>query len=132
MRKLSLNNLSKIFYKDEKPITAVDKLNLNFEEGEFVAILGPSGCGKTTTLRMIAGLEEITEGSIYLGEMCINDLHPKDRNIGLAFENYALYPPLSVYDNISFNLKAKKVSKSEIKQRVNEISRLLGIEDLLD
>lgn len=132
MRKLTLSNLSKTYYKDKKPIPAVQNLSLDFEEGEFIALLGPSGCGKSTTLRMIAGLEETTVGDILIGETRINDLHPKDRNIGLAFENYALYPPLSVYDNISFNLWAKKVNREEIQKRVDKISKLLGIEDLLD
>lgn len=123
--------MSKTFYKNKKPIPAVENLSLEFAEGEFIALLGPSGCGKSTTLRMIAGLESITDGDVYIGERRINKLHPKDRNIGLAFENYALYPPLSVYDNICFNLRAKKVNKAVIKERVHTISNLLGIEDLL-
>ena len=83
----------------------MQNFSLNCKDGEFVGILGPSGCGKTTTLRMIAGLEDITDGEIFIGERKINDLHPKDRGIGLAFEDYALYPPLNVYENIAFNLR---------------------------
>ena len=101
---------------------AVKDLNLVAEQGEFIAFLGPSGCGKTTTLRMTAGLEDITKGEIYIGDTLVNDLHPKDRHIGLAFEDYAMYPPLTVYDNIAFNLKAKGVDKAEIDKRVREIA----------
>lgn len=111
---------------------AVKDLNLEAEEGAFVAFLGPSGCGKTTTLRMIAGLEDITDGNIYINDRRVNDLHPKDRHIGLAFEDYAMYPPLTVYDNIGFNLKAKGVSKEEIDKRVREIAPLMQCDDLLD
>jgi len=111
---------------------AVDDLTLDCENGEFVALLGPSGCGKTTTLRMIAGLEEITAGKIFIGDVCVNDLHPKERNIGLAFEDYALYPPLKVYENIAFNLRAKGIKKEEVDRRVMEIAPLLKVEDLLD
>ncbi|MCR4658114.1 MAG: ABC transporter ATP-binding protein [Lachnospiraceae bacterium] len=111
---------------------AVKDLNLVCEQGEFIALLGPSGCGKTTTLRMIAGLEEITEGKIYIGTRLVNDLHPKDRNIGLAFEDYAMYPPLNVYGNVAFNLRAKGVDKAEIDRKVREIAPLMQIDDLLD
>ncbi len=110
---------------------AVNDLSLHCNEGEFIGILGPSGCGKTTTLRMIAGLEEITDGNIYIGDMKLNNLEPKDRHIGLAFEDYALYPPLNVYDNIAFNLRAKKVSEEAIKERINKIAPLLKVDDLL-
>lgn len=111
---------------------AVKDLNLICEQGEFVAFLGPSGCGKTTTLRMIAGLEEITKGEIYIGDRLVNNLHPKDRNIGLAFEDYAMYPPLDVYGNVAFNLRAKGVDKGEIDRRVREIAPLMQIDDILD
>ena len=104
---------------------AVKDLNLVAEQGEFIALLGPSGCGKTTTLRMTAGLEDITKGEIYIGDTLVNNLHPKDRHIGLAFEDYAMYPPLTVYDNIAFNLKAKGVDKAEIDKRVREIEPLM-------
>ena len=111
---------------------AVKDLNLVAEQGEFIALLGPSGCGKTTTLRMTAGLEDITKGEIYIGDTLVNNLHPKDRHIGLAFEDYAMYPPLTVYDNIAFNLKAKGVDKAEIDRRVREIAPLMQCDDLLD
>ena len=111
---------------------AVNDLNLECAQGEFMALLGPSGCGKTTTLRMIAGLEDITQGDIYIGDTRVNDLEPKDRHIGLAFEDYAMYPPLTVYDNIAFNLRAKKVDKKEIDRRVREIAPLMQVEDILD
>ena len=111
---------------------AVKDLNLVAEQGEFIALLGPSGCGKTTTLRMTAGLEDITKGEIYIGDTLVNNLHPKDRHIGLAFEDYAMYPPLTVYDNIAFNLKAKGVDKAEIDKRVREIAPLMQCDDLLD
>ena len=111
---------------------AVQDLNLECGQGEFIALLGPSGCGKTTTLRMTAGLETITKGEIYIGDTLVNNLHPKDRHIGLAFEDYAMYPPLTVYDNIAFNLKAKGVDKAEIDKRVREIAPLMQCDDLLD
>ncbi len=110
---------------------AVKDLNLECTQGDFIALLGPSGCGKTTTLRMIAGLEDITQGDIYIGERRVNDLEPKDRNIGLAFEDYAMYPPLTVYNNIAFNLRAKGVDKAEIDRRVREIAPLMQVEDIL-
>ena len=111
---------------------AVNDLNLVAEQGEFIALLGPSGCGKTTTLRMIAGLEDITQGEIYIGDRLVNNLHPKERNIGFAFEDYAMYPPLTVYDNIAFNLRAKGVNKTEIDKRVREIAPLMQCDDILD
>ena len=111
---------------------AVDDLTLECIQGEFVALLGPSGCGKTTTLRMIAGLEEITQGDIFIGDIRVNNIPPKDRRIGLAFEDYALYPALTVRDNIAYNLRAKKVDKAEIDRRVNEIAKLMNVESLLN
>ncbi|MBN2860966.1 MAG: ABC transporter ATP-binding protein [Sphaerochaetaceae bacterium] len=110
---------------------AVNDLSLRCKEGEFVGILGPSGCGKTTTLRMVAGLEAITAGDIYIDDVKINDLEPSEREIGLAFEDYALYPPLNVYDNIAFNLRAKGVSEEEITRRVNTIAPLMKVDTLL-
>ena len=111
---------------------AVKDLTLECKEGEFLALLGPSGCGKTTTLRMVAGLETITQGDIYIGDVRVNDLEPKDRHIGLAFEDYAMYPPLNVYNNIAFNLRAKGVDKAEIDRRVREIAPLMQVDDILD
>ncbi len=111
---------------------AVNDFSLHCQDGEFVGILGPSGCGKTTSLRMVAGLEEVTRGEIRIGDRVVNNLHPKDRDIGLAFEDYALYPPLNVFENIAFNLRARKVPDDEIKRRVNAIAPLMKIESLLD
>ena len=111
---------------------AVNDLSFACEDGEFVGILGPSGCGKSTTLRMIAGLERITDGDISIGDVRINNLLPKDRNIGLAFEDYALYPPLTVYDNLAFNLRAKKTPEAQIKKAIDRIAPLLKVDDLLE
>lgn len=136
MAKLVLKNVYKMYENKkksrEKSDFAVNDLTLECNDGEFIGILGPSGCGKTTTLRMIAGLEDITDGEIYIGDTKINNLHPKDRNIGLAFEDYALYPPLTVYENIAFNMRAKKVSDKEIHERIMKIAPLLKVDDLLD
>lgn len=138
MARLTISNLYKRYEntgKKKKRVEqpyAVNDLTLVCEDGEFVALLGPSGCGKTTTLRMIAGLEGISSGEIFIGNTLINKIPPKDRKIGLAFEDYALYPPLTVFDNIAYNLRAKKVAKGEIQQRVLEIAALLKVEDLLD
>lgn len=138
MAQLTLKNIYKRYDNKEKKKNktkndfAVNDLSLNCKDGEFIGILGPSGCGKSTTLRMIAGLEEITDGEMYIGDRKINDLHPKDRNIGLAFEDYALYPPLSVYENIAFNMRAKKISNEEIHEKIMKIAPLLKVDDLLD
>lgn len=122
----------KLFRKKAENSYAVNDLSFKCRDGEFVGILGPSGCGKSTTLRMIAGLEEITGGDMYIGETRINELPPKDRNIGLAFEDYALYPPLTVYDNLAFNMRAKKAPDNKIKEAVNYVAPLLKVDDLLD
>ncbi len=137
MAKLQLKNLYKRYdnKKGKKGGAvnpyAVDNLNLECEDGEFIGILGPSGCGKTTTLRMIAGLEEITSGEIIIGNTIVNKIQPQDRGIGLAFEDYALYPPLTVFENIAFNLRAKNVKDEIIKAEINRIAPLLKIDDLL-
>jgi len=110
---------------------AVNDLSFSCQNGEFLGILGPSGCGKSTTLRMIAGLEKITAGDIYIGSTRINELLPKDRNIGLAFEDYALYPPLTVFDNLAFNLRARKMPEVEIREMIARIAPLLKVDDLL-
>jgi len=130
MAELTLRKLTKIYSTGAAP--AVDDLNLEIRDGEFIALLGPSGCGKSTTLRMVAGLETVTSGEIVVGKKIVNQTHPKDRGIGLAFENYALYPPLKVRDNLAFNLKAHGVSGQEIEKRVAEIAKYLHIGDLLD
>ena len=113
-------------------VEAVKDLNLVIQDGEFLALLGPSGCGKTSTLRMIVGLEEITRGDLFIGDRRVNNLEPNLRNVALAFETYALYPPLSVRDNIAFCLRARSVPKDEINQRVNEVAAMLDIADILD
>jgi len=112
-------------------VTAVKNANIVCEDKEFLILVGPSGCGKTTTLRMVAGLEEATAGEIYIGETMVNDIPPKDRDIAMVFQNYALYPHMSVYDNMAFGLKLRKYPKSEIKQRVLEAADILSIERLL-
>jgi multiple sugar transport system ATP-binding protein len=109
---------------------AVKDLNLGIQDGEFMVLVGPSGCGKTTSLRMIAGLEEVTEGSLKIGERVVNDVAPKDRDIAMVFQSYALYPHMSVYDNMAFGLKLRKVPKAQIDQRVKEAAGLLGLENL--
>jgi len=112
-------------------VTAVRDLNLEVAEGEFMVLVGPSGCGKTTALRMIAGLEEITSGEIRIGGKVVNDLAPRERDIAMVFQNYALYPHKSVYENLAFGLRMRKVPKAEQKQRVEEIARILGLGDML-
>ena len=112
-------------------VTAVNDLNLAVRDSEFLVLVGPSGCGKTTALRMLAGLEEQTNGDIRIGERVVNDVPPKDRDIAMVFQNYALYPHMSVYDNIAFGLKLRGMPKQEIERRVNEVSQMLGIGQLL-
>jgi len=137
MAKLLLKNLYKRYdnkkaKKGDAPNPfAVNNLTLECEDGEFIGILGPSGCGKTTTLRMIAGLEDITNGEIIIGDRVVNKVLPQDRGIGLAFEDYALYPPLTVYENIAFNLRAKNVKNDIIKAEIDRIAPLLKVDDLL-
>jgi len=113
-------------------VVAVNDLTIHIEDKEFLVFVGPSGCGKTTTLRLLAGLEEVTEGKIYIGDRLVNDVPPKDRDIAMVFQSYALYPHMNVYDNMAFGLKLRKVPKHEIDRRVKEAARILGIEDLLD
>jgi multiple sugar transport system ATP-binding protein len=110
---------------------AVDSLDLEVGDGEFIVLVGPSGCGKTTALRMVAGLEDITEGELRIGERVVNDLQPRERDVAMVFQNYALYPHMSVYDNIAFGLKMKRIPKRDIDKRVHSISRVLGLSELL-
>jgi len=129
MAKVELKGISKVF---DGGVRVVDNASIVVEDKEFVVLVGPSGCGKSTTLRMIAGLEEITEGELYIDGELMNDVPPKDRNIAMVFQNYALYPHMSVFENMAFGLKMKKVEKPEIIRRVNEAARILDIEALLD
>jgi multiple sugar transport system ATP-binding protein len=112
--------------------TAVSELNLDIGDGEFMVLVGPSGCGKTTALRMVAGLERISKGSVSIGDRVVNDVPPKERDIAMVFQNYALYPHMSVYDNMAFGLKLQKVPKQEIDGRVREAARILGLEEYLE
>ena len=129
MASLSLKNLNKIY---DNNVQAVFDFNLEVEDGEFIVLVGPSGCGKSTTLRMIAGLEEISEGELYIGDRYVHDIAPKDRDIAMVFQNYALYPHMTVFDNMAFGLKLRKVPKEEIKRRVEEAARILDIAHLLE
>ena len=119
-------------YKRFGDVIAVNDLNLNIEDKEFLVFVGPSGCGKTTALRCLAGLEEISDGKILIGDQVVNDIAPKDRDIAMVFQSYALYPHMSVYDNMAFGLKLRKVPKEDIKKRVGMAADMLGIGHLLD
>ncbi len=125
-------NLKGIYKRYAGGVTAVSDFNLDIADKEFIVLVGPSGCGKSTTLRMIAGLEEISEGELYIGDRIVNDVAPKDRDIAMVFQNYALYPHMTVFDNMAFGLKLRKTPKAEIKKRVTEAARILDIEHLLD
>ncbi len=128
--------MAKVVVKDlvkeyNKGVQAVKGINLEIKDGEFVVLVGPSGCGKSTTLRLIAGLETTTNGQIFIGNRMVNNIPPKDRNIAMVFQNYALYPHMSVFENMSFGLRLRKYSKAEIEKRVNEAAEILGISHLL-
>jgi len=128
LAKVVLENVCKNFGK----VQAVSCFYLDIDDKEFCVLLGPSGCGKSTTLHMIAGLEELTEGNIYIGEKRVNEMAPKDRDIAMVFQDYALYPHMTVRQNMAFGLKLRKFSKSEIKSRVLDAAEILGMTDLLD
>ena len=128
MSSISLKNVSKIF---EDGYKAVDNFSLEISDGEFIVLVGPSGCGKSTTLRMLAGLETVSEGEIFIGERLVNDIQPKDRDIAMVFQSYALYPDKTVYKNIAFSLERRKMPKKEIEERVHEAAKILHIEHLL-
>lgn len=128
MAELSLNNIYKIY---DGNVTAVEDFNLQIEDKEFIVFVGPSGCGKSTTLRMIAGLEEISKGDFYIDDKRVNDVDPKNRDIAMVFQNYALYPHMTVYDNMAFALKLRKVPKTEIDKRVENAANILGLTDYL-
>ena len=125
-------SLRHIYKKYPGGVTAVSDFNLEIKDKEFLVLVGPSGCGKTTTLRMIAGLEEISEGELFIGDQLVNDVAPKDRKIAMVFQNYALYPHMTVFENMAFGLKLNKTPKEEIKRRVEEAARILDITHLLD
>jgi multiple sugar transport system ATP-binding protein len=129
MAQVSLKNVTKVF---DGSVTAVDNVNLEVADTEFMVIVGPSGCGKTTTLRMIAGLEDITSGTITIGDNIVNNVPPKDRDVAMVFQNYALYPHMTVFQNMAFGLNLRKVDKAKIKKRITNAAQMLGIEGLLD
>ena len=129
MASITFDKVGKVYPGGTRAITDV---NLDISDGEFLVLVGPSGCGKSTLLRMIAGLEEVTEGHLKIGERVVNDVTPKDRDIAMVFQNYALYPHMSVYDNMAFGLKLRKMAKDEIKRRVSEAARVLEITEYLD
>ncbi|GAB6099785.1 sn-glycerol-3-phosphate ABC transporter ATP-binding protein UgpC [Halanaerocella petrolearia] len=133
MAKVTLNDITKVYRGgDDGPVKAVKEANVDIQDKEFVVLVGPSGCGKSTTLRMVAGLEEITDGELYIGDDIVNDVAPKDRDIAMVFQNYALYPHMNVYDNMAFGLRLRKMDDSEIDQRVKEAADILSITPLLD
>jgi len=129
MAKVTLEHVYKIYPGD---VTAVSDANLEIKDREFIVLVGPSGCGKSTTLRMIAGLEEISKGSVYIGDRKVNDVPPKNRDIAMVFQNYALYPHMTVYKNMAFGLKLRRYPKDEIDKRVRDAAEILGIEELLE
>ncbi|WP_027398892.1 ABC transporter ATP-binding protein [Anaerovorax odorimutans] len=129
MSEIIIKNLKKIYSGN---VTAVHDFNLEIADKEFIVLVGPSGCGKSTTLRMIAGLEEISAGEVYIGDKLVNDAAPKDRDIAMVFQNYALYPHMTVFKNMAFGLTLRKLPKKEIKQKVEDAAKILGIEHLLD
>ncbi len=129
MVQISLKNVSKLYPSGS---LAVDNVSFTIEKKEFLVLVGPSGCGKSTTLRMIAGLEQATSGEIWIGDRCVNQVPPKDRNIAMVFQNYALYPHMTVFENMAFGLKLRKLPKVEITRRVNEVAEILGIKKYLD
>ena len=129
MASLSLKNVCKVY---PNGFVAVKDFNLEIADQEFIIFVGPSGCGKSTTLRMIAGLEEISSGELWIGDKLVNDVEPKDRDIAMVFQNYALYPHMTVYDNMAFGLKLRKVPKADIDKAVHEAAKILDIEHLLD
>src|SRR5213592_2196503 len=128
MAQVALRSVVKTF--DKTP--AVQGIDLDISDREFIVLVGPSGCGKTTTLRMIAGLEDATAGEIFIGDQLVNDVPPKDRDIAMVFQNYALYPHMTVFENMSFGLRLRRVAKAEIRARVEQAARILDITELLD
>ena len=128
MSEVILKGLKKIY---DNKVTAVHDVNLTIKDKEFIVLVGPSGCGKSTTLRMVAGLESISDGELYIDGKLMNDIVPKDRDIAMVFQNYALYPHMTVRDNMAFALKLKRTPKAEIESKVNEVAKILGITQYL-
>ena len=126
---VTFDRVSKVY---DNGFKAVDDLDLEIRDGEFMVLVGPSGCGKTTALRMLAGLEEISDGELVIDDTVVNEVAPQKRDIAMVFQNYALYPHLTVYDNMAYGLKIQKLSKADIKTRVHEIAKVIGLEELLD
>ena len=129
MASLKLSHIYKVYDNGHK---AVNDFSIDIEDKEFIVFVGPSGCGKSTTLRMIAGLEKITAGDLFIGDTLVNDVMPKDRDIAMVFQNYALYPHMSVYENMAFGLRNRHIPEEEIKAKVEEAARILGITEYLD
>ncbi len=132
MAKVVFEHVTKLFGSGKGEVTAVNDLSIEVQDQEFLVLVGPSGCGKTTALRLVAGLEELTAGNIYIGDRLVNDVAPKDRDIAMVFQSYALYPHMSVYDNLAFGLKLRKTPRAEIERRVKEAADILQIGQLLE
>jgi len=128
MAKVKLKGIRKVFGKDN---VVIKDFSLEVPEGEFLVLVGPSGCGKSTLLRIIAGLEEPTEGNVYIGKRLVTNIPPKDRDVAMVFQNYALYPHLNVFDNLAFGLKLRNVPRQKIKERVHEAAKMLELQELL-
>ena len=129
MTEVVLKNLKKRYPNGFEAVKGVD---LEIRSGEFIALLGPSGCGKTTTLRMVAGLESISEGELWIGGRCVNDVAPRDRGVAMVFQSYALYPHMPVFENMAFGLRLRKLPEEEISHQIRDVARRLGIEQLLN
>ena len=129
MSSITLKSLKKVY---DGEVLAVNGFTMDIQDKEFIVLVGPSGCGKSTVLRMIAGLEEITDGELYIGDKKMNDVPPRDRDIAMVFQNYALYPHMTVYKNMAFGLENRKLPKAEIDAKVREAAKILDIENLLD
>ncbi|HEV8563917.1 MAG TPA: ATP-binding cassette domain-containing protein, partial [Actinomycetota bacterium] len=129
MAKIALENITKVFGSD---VVAVSDVSLEIRDGEFMVLVGPSGCGKSTILRILAGLEEVTAGEIFVGDQQVTDLPPKERDVAMVFQNYALYPHMTVEQNLGFGLKLRKTDKDEMKRRVDDVSKILGLEPFME
>src|ERR1700693_1399485 len=129
MAKIVLDGVTKVFGNE---VIAVNDVSLQIEDGEFMVLVGPSGCGKSTVLRILAGLEEVTAGEISIGDRQVTDLPPKDRDVAMVFQNYALYPHMTVEQNLGFGLKLRKTPKEDLKRRVDDVAKILGLEPLME